>query len=876
MIEFRKLGKIYKSRKGKPCVALNDINLTLPDTGLVFVIGKSGSGKSTLLNLLGGLDTITEGDIIADGNSMASFGRRDFDKYRSSYIGFVFQHYYLLEELTIAENVALAMNIVGKDDKAEISRLLSKVGLEGYEDRYPRELSGGQQQRVAIARALAKNPKLILGDELTGNLDHKTSVDILTTLKEISKEKLVIVVSHNLEEADMFADRIIELHDGKVLSDRVRIKQDQQRFEVAGDTVYLPYFRDLTPEETAKLGEELKSGRIKKVVQLDDGFGDNTERISEGDTVTLQRTKFLRRARRRFTGTYIKQGLVGKSILLVITTLMLLCVTVFSSLNPTTIRDVKYVADTPYLAMVRGELSPLEGGLRGTQYYTVTDADYRAASEALGGKIYEMVNVSLNTTKNDSSSIFQLTQSDLKDDITHFYISKTLGTVLCDRDFLVQNFGENGQLTVLAGEISEDSEKLIITDFVADSYMFFNGKYKSYDDVLAGEGKRIGAIIYTGYKSRYADIMEKYEGVTKGQEGLDKLYNRLAETDLHQQFQREVVYSLGISYSANPDFEEDYLAKFASKTTSMQRMALIKNGKEYPDGELESFSITKASSTSSSSSTTPLNEGEIRFSYTEYNKVFGTNYTLQTYKDFEPHEITIKIYDTTKDGRVTLFEHKYTIVSLTQNTTALHEDDYLEIQKYAINTFGLYLENNEKLKEAVTLLADNDMYPKTPSSGAIAGINKMLEIFIPLFKLIAGGLYAFIIVYLISYAISGIRKNYFRIGVMRAMGARTSDVGKIFITGVVLMGICIVALMLAFENLIVGVYNDILIESFSIVIDSYAHDLSVVKISPITPIINSLLVLLVTFVSALICVIMLLRLKPIEIIRAKDNGGEVS
>ena len=131
MIEFKKLGKTYKSRRGKPCVALKDLDLTLPDSGLIFIVGKSGSGKSTLLNLLGGLDTITEGDIIADGNSMASFKREDFDNYRSSYIGFVFQHYYLLEELTVADNVALAMNIVEKKDPDEVKRLLREVGLEG-------------------------------------------------------------------------------------------------------------------------------------------------------------------------------------------------------------------------------------------------------------------------------------------------------------------------------------------------------------------------------------------------------------------------------------------------------------------------------------------------------------------------------------------------------------------------------------------------------------------------------------------------------------------------------------------------------------------------------------------------------------------------
>ena len=873
MIEFKNLSKTYKSRNGKPCVALKGINLTLPDKGLVFIIGKSGSGKSTLLNLLGGLDTITEGDIIADGNSMASFGRRDFDNYRSSYIGFVFQHYYLLEELTVAENVAIAMNIIGEDNKDEVSRLLKKVGLEGYENRYPKELSGGQQQRVAIARALAKNPRLILGDELTGNLDHKTSVDILTTLKEISKEKLVVIVSHNLDEADMFADRIIELHDGNILCDRVRVKQDQRRFEINDGTVYLPYFRDLTPDETKALGEELKSGRVKKIVQLDDGFDDNTEKIDSDTKVELKKSKFLNRARLKFTGTYIKQGLIAKSILLVITTLMLLCVTVFTSLHPTTIEDMEYTADTPFLAMVRGGLDAVQGGLSGTLYYTVTDTEYNKAAESLGGKIYKLINVCVKpsvVTRNGGGT-FDLSQLDLKKQLENFYTNSSLGTLMCDKEFIVNQYGENGELKLLAGEISDESHKLIITDFVADSYLHFNKSCKSYDDVLTTE-VRIGAIIDTDYKTRYAELIERYERARENGEDLQKLYNKLSETELHKQFQSEIVYTLAITYSINPNFENAYLENFGNSSMSVQRLKFTKDGKECPSDEFETIQIYKDVSTDK-----PLNKGEIEMSYTAYNKIFGTGYTVQTYKDeFVPHETTLRIYSSTTENKVVIYEHSYTIVALKNGKTSMHADDYLELRNHVLHTFGLYLENNDNLDETVTQLADNDMYPKSTVTGAIAGTNKMLEIFIPLFWLVGGGLYAFIIVYLISYAISGIKKNYFRIGVMRAMGAKTSDVGIIFISGVVLMGISIVTLMLLFQNLLVDMYDSMLIESFSIVLDTYSHGLSVVKIDPATPLINASLVLSVTFISALTCIIILHRLKPIEIIRAKDNGGEVS
>ena len=448
---------------------------------------------------------------------------------------------------------------------------------------------------------------------------------------------------------------------------------------------------------------------------------------------------------------------------------------------------------------------------------------------------------------------------------------------MCDREFIAEHYGdENGEIKLLAGEISEDSYQLIITDFVADSYLRFNTKYKTYEDILEAES-RIGAIIDTDYETLYADLIEKYEEAEESGTDLKKLYNRLAETELHQKFQREVVYTLGISYSINPDFESAYLKKFADNNTFMQYVKLFKDGKEYPKDDLESFSIYRGSDEVSETNTVAVSTGEIAFTYTEYNKIFGTNYTLQTYAtDFTPHDVTIKVYDKRNDGNVAVFEHTYTVVALTKSTTRIGKEDYYEIRDYSIHAFGLYLENNENLDSAVTALADYDMYPKTTSSGAIVGTNKMLEIFIPLFKLFGGGLYAFIIIYLLSYAITGIKKNYFRIGVMRAMGAKISDVGLIFVTGVVLMGICIVSLMLLFQNLIVDMYNSILVESFSIVLDTYTHGMSVVKIAPETPLVNAILVLSITFISALICVVILHRLKPIEIIRAKDNGGEVS
>ena len=219
MIRINNLSKVYKSKRSSRCKALDNINLTLPNNGLVFVLGKSGSGKSTLLNLIGGLDSITRGSIIVDGNNISHFNEKEFCDYRNTHIGFIFQDYHLIDELTVYDNICLSLNLRRIEDRGLVSNALKKVDLANYEDRYPSELSGGERQRVAIARAIVKKPRIILADEPTGNLDTYTSTSIIELLKNLSKECLILIVSHNVNDAYKYADRIIELSKGKITKD---------------------------------------------------------------------------------------------------------------------------------------------------------------------------------------------------------------------------------------------------------------------------------------------------------------------------------------------------------------------------------------------------------------------------------------------------------------------------------------------------------------------------------------------------------------------------------------------------------------------------------------------------------------------------------
>lgn len=211
------------------------MSIKFPERGLVFILGKSGSGKSTLLNVLGGLDQVDKGEIIIKGKSSKDFSQSDFDSYRNTYLGFVFQEYNILNEFSVGENIALALQLQGKKaSKEEITKILDEVDLKGFADRKPNELSGGQKQRIAIARALIKNPPIILADEPTGALDSRTGIQIFDTLKSLSQHKLVIVVSHDREFAEQYGDRVIELKDGKIISDISKFKEKPEQSSEGG------------------------------------------------------------------------------------------------------------------------------------------------------------------------------------------------------------------------------------------------------------------------------------------------------------------------------------------------------------------------------------------------------------------------------------------------------------------------------------------------------------------------------------------------------------------------------------------------------------------------------------------------------------------
>ncbi|MBR2891816.1 MAG: ABC transporter ATP-binding protein/permease [Bacilli bacterium] len=221
MIKLVNLNKYYKSGT-EDFHALKDINLEFGEKGMNFILGKSGSGKSTLLNIIGGIDSYNSGELIIDGVNTQSYTKKQYNTYRNTYIGFIFQEFNVLKGLNVYDNIAISLELQHLDIKSnheKIQEIIDQVGLTGLENRMMNQLSGGQRQRVAIARSLIKNPRVIIADEPTGNLDSRNSKNIMELLKKLSKDRLVIIVTHSDQLASEYSERTIKIKDGVVIED---------------------------------------------------------------------------------------------------------------------------------------------------------------------------------------------------------------------------------------------------------------------------------------------------------------------------------------------------------------------------------------------------------------------------------------------------------------------------------------------------------------------------------------------------------------------------------------------------------------------------------------------------------------------------------
>jgi len=247
MVKIEKINKYFNKRKKNQIHVINNTSLEFGKKGLIALLGASGSGKTTLLNVIGGLDKVDKGKIFINGIRITKKNYKKVDKIRNLNIGYIFQDYKLIDNLSVYDNIALVLKMIGIKDKKEIKKridyVLETLNMYRYRNRLAGMLSGGERQRVGIARAIVKNPNIIIADEPTGNLDSKNSLEIMNIIKAISKEKLVILVTHEEELAKFYASRIVEIQDGKVIKDYINEHNNNLNYRI-DNKVYLKEFKE--------------------------------------------------------------------------------------------------------------------------------------------------------------------------------------------------------------------------------------------------------------------------------------------------------------------------------------------------------------------------------------------------------------------------------------------------------------------------------------------------------------------------------------------------------------------------------------------------------------------------------------------------------
>ena len=869
MIEIKNITKIYKSKKRTSHKALDNISLTLPNSGLVFIIGKSGSGKSTLLNLLGGLDSVTDGSIIVDGNNITKYKENEFANYRNNHIGFIFQDYHLLDNLTVYENIRLSLNLNRLEDNGDVARALEKVGLAGYEQRFPAELSGGERQRVAIARAIVKRPYVILADEPTGNLDNVTATAIVELLKELSRDCLILIVSHNTIDTYKYADRIIKLSDGTVVSDETHNPEYPDHVSYVDDVMYYPTDATLTDKEIAELNDRISKGELRGVVARRDKYTPTTATV-EARARSIDRKNLSMRNICKLCFTFLKSKVpriaLSSFIIAVIMVILALSETIIAFDSGKIIRDELKKMDQRSIFMEKVVTEEAKSELGRDMFASVTDADIeKFKSAGYSGEIYKVLNYNIPIDGgNNSIGSYEnyFGQSSI-------YARNMLGTMIVDERFLTENFGD---YEYVASAEESHPAGIVITDYLADVILTQNRKYlgKSYDDLIGeyysyyqtSSRGYINAIIKTDYKEDFKGLLEDY--------GTKKIIDitALKEDERFIEYANAVYSRLGFAYTTNPNFTADFASAPPAQTVWHLKLKL-------DDHIIDHTNSMKYLLCTDDEYEVDLSGDEVVFSLTKYNEIFGTSYTASTSKDFVPHTVLLQqfAYDDYNQSSALMDKRIYVaaIDPKVSSTMVVSEELYSEFCENSLYTKGLYFYGGENMHSIIPV-ADQLNYKQQMSIiDGIHTMTKAVDVFVPIFELVAMVLCAGVVFILVNFSTRMIRDKMHDIGILKALGCKNSTIGAVFGLQLALIAVFTIILSSLGYFFFIDLANTVLIDSLKILADGYTViDMKFLSFRMIIACINALAVIALTLVSFIIPMIHIYRIKPVKIIKAKE------
>lgn len=854
MIIVKNLTKVYKSKKAKICVALNNVSFSLPSKGLVFVVGKSGSGKSTMLNLLGGLDSLTSGEINVFGNQLNEYSESELYSFRSNIVGFVFQDFHLLDDLTVADNVRLSLKLMAEDDDERVEKALESVELLEYKDRYPRELSGGQQQRVAIARALVKNPDVIFADEPTGNLDSNTTEQIIKLIKEISKEKLVVVVSHNLFDAYEYADRIIELSEGRIINDLVINEKYENAVEVKDNKVIIPMLKRFKQDELDSLLSICKRDEILKIEQSNNKFKQKEQKEEPLQAkVPQKKTKGLSFFNSvKFSAMFGKRRIIGFLLSAIFASILICVLSLAQSIANFDAKSMAMDSMTESsVYAVRKDLDTLSGQVHAR---VITDEDFAKIKQASpDAKLYKlyMSGLYINGYTIGYQKVPTITQSGL-------HIVETSGTLETNEEY-AKKLLRLDNLDIYRGSVEQNTGGIYITDFVADSFIFY-GKAENYDEILGQqfEGSNdywpdgyVNGIINTSYK-------EKYEGA------IDQINSMTKESPLTEEiisFLDYVNQALAISYYFGDNYKE-------ISSTNIYEGNYVYTRNFFVNGVDASSTISYISCGSYFDCV--LGDNEVFMDVEAYNKIFGTEYTYGNCDTFVPHAISFLSSDFNNE---VVYSKQMTVAGIGKckgGNMLLADNVFYEYKEKMFHCYGVYADG-EDVSGFINYTMDNGYSNISLKMSAIQTMSQAVETFNKFFEFIAMILVCACVFIITSFGVKNIKSKMYEVGVMKALGCKLSSFFVIFGLHTLLIAFTTIVAFVVGYVAFANVANHILLESLKAITPTKIMlDLQFIKFDWQLALINSAVVVFISIVSTIIPIILLRRIKPVTIIKAKE------
>ena len=914
MLEVKNLTKTYKPKKGVPVKAIDDISLKFPERGMVFLLGKSGSGKSTLLNLLGGLDKYDDGEITIKGVSSKKFRQQHFDSYRNAYVGFIFQEYNILEEFTVGANIALAIELQGnKATDEQINEILEEVDLSGYGNRKPNELSGGQKQRVAIARALVKNPEIIMADEPTGALDSNTGRQVLETLKKLSENKLVIVVSHDREFAENYADRIIELADGKVISD-VELdysakEENAESIKFYGNTVEISGGYHLTESDREAINkyiDELENNSLNLSITPKKATFKKFAPTHNSKIKVLNASGFkLIKSKLPLKNAFKigASGLKHKKIRLAVT-IILSCISfglfglsdTFGAYNHIK-TCTNSIIDTgiDYASVAK---SKKMGGEGIDSYWR--DYGYKLSKEEIS-EISRVTGVEMSGVYSNDNFSFDFTNSinpEIKLTETDYYLYGTGFNGFAEiNENTLSDFG----YYLLAGNIPDGSKN----ELAISEYIFETFKKAQYTDVtIASQSEKISytainnysdilgkkifiadkefvitAVIDTNFDlSRYLDLIEKKEGQSKTDSLVDYVlysefiyatnYNLSGAAMVGKGYVENLINSQPRNYNINEGYMYLYNSKVSLDPWYIGRISDVANENTvWLNGAkttLAENEVIISSSLIEGQENAEMTAEEATEYYKEFFKsgeTFNFNYQLFSDNEFiERDDFKVVGVIPINDKNAYL---QGTVIMSDAWFNKFVDNNGKGIYNYAV---GPMPKSEDSVKRLVSYCYSEEENIRFPIQNAVTyeldSVNEALGIFSEIFLYIGIGFALFAALMLANFIGTSISYKKQDIGILRAIGSRSNDVFRIFFAESFVIALINFVLSVIGVGAVTAFINYKLRESLGILIT--VLDFGVRQITLLAAV-----SLLVAFVASFFPVKKIASKRPIDAIRNK-------